>query len=133
MAFNGDWKVCENDNFEAVLIALGVPEQHRTKMLEDKTEMNIKQVGGTFTIEERSCLRTKTSEWNVDEEFESPLADGSQVKGTFGLSKPNCLNGHFKRLSDGKEFSIMREVSGDTLVQVMKIDGQEAKRIFKKK
>ncbi|XP_078284633.1 fatty acid-binding protein, intestinal-like [Rhinoraja longicauda] len=132
MAFNGDWKVCENDNFEAFLIALGVPEQHRAKVLEDKMEMSIKQEGGRFTIEERSCLCTKTSQWNLDEEFESHLADGSQVKGTFGSSKPTCINGHFKRLPDGKEFSIMREVSGDTLVQVITIDGQEAKRIFKK-
>ncbi|XP_051897598.1 fatty acid-binding protein, intestinal-like isoform X2 [Pristis pectinata] len=132
MAFNGDWKVCENDNFEAFLIALGVPEKQRKMVLDDRLEMGIKQEGSKFTIVEKSCLCTKTSEWFLDEEFENILADGSQVKGTFVLSKPNCLTGHFKKLSDGKDFTIIREVDGDTLVQVIKIDGQEAKRTFKK-
>ncbi|XP_072138087.1 fatty acid-binding protein, intestinal-like [Mobula birostris] len=132
MAFSGYWKVCENDNFEAFLIALGVPEKQRKMVLDDKMEMKINQEGKKFTIIEKSCLGTKTTEWCLDEEFENTLADGSKVKGTFVLSKPNCLTGHFKKLSDGKDFSISREVDGDKLVQVINIDGEEAKRIFKK-
>ncbi|XP_069744334.1 fatty acid-binding protein, intestinal-like [Narcine bancroftii] len=132
MAFEGDWKVCENNNFEAFLIAFGVPEKQRAMMLEALMEINIKQVGNQFTIVEKSCFCTKTSEWILDEEFENTLADGSLVKGKFALSKSNCLTGHFKRLSDGKEFTITREIHGDLLEQVIIIDGQEAKLTFKK-
>ncbi|XP_072881870.1 fatty acid-binding protein, intestinal-like isoform X2 [Hemitrygon akajei] len=132
MAFNGNWKVCENDNFEAFLIAMGLPEKQRKMVLDDMMEIGINQEGKKFTIIEKSCLSTKTTEWYLEEEFENTLADGSKVKGTFVLSSPNCLTGHFKKLSDGKDFSINREVNGDKLVQVINIDGQEARRIFKK-
>ncbi|XP_067828483.1 fatty acid-binding protein, intestinal-like [Heptranchias perlo] len=132
MAFDGVWKVCENVNFEAFLIALGVPENQRKMAMEDKLEMDIKQEGNKFTVVEKSCFCIKASEWTLDEEFENTLADGSQVKGKFVLANPNCLDGHFKKLSDGKDFVTIREVHGDKLVQTIKIDGEESKRIFKK-
>uniref|UniRef100_UPI00398EF0CE fatty acid-binding protein, intestinal-like n=1 Tax=Pristiophorus japonicus TaxID=55135 RepID=UPI00398EF0CE len=132
MAFDGVWNVCENDNFEAFLIALGVPERQRKVVMEDNFKMDIKQEGNRFTIVEISCFGTKTSEWTLEEEFENTLSNGSKVKGKFSLSTPNCLQGHFKKLSDGKDFIIIREAHGDTLVQTIKINGEEAKRTFKK-
>ncbi|XP_041032489.1 fatty acid-binding protein, intestinal-like [Carcharodon carcharias] len=132
MAFDGVWKVFENDNFEAFLIALGLPEAERKMVMKDNLEMDIKQEGNKFTIVEKSCFCTKTSEWSLNEEFENSLANGSQVKGKFSLTNANRLEGHFKILPDGKEFITIREAHGDTLVQIIKIDGQDTKRVFKK-
>ncbi|XP_078055450.1 fatty acid-binding protein, intestinal-like [Mustelus asterias] len=132
MAFEGVWKMFKNDNFEALLIALGVPETQRKMAMEDNMEMDIKQEGNKFTILETSCFGTKTSEWFLDKEFENTLANGSRVKGKFSLTTMNRLEGHFKILPDGKEFITIREIQGDTLVQIIKIDGQDTKRFFKK-
>ncbi|XP_067876387.1 fatty acid-binding protein, intestinal-like [Heterodontus francisci] len=132
MAFDGVWKVVENDNFEVFLIALGIPEKQRKIAMDDSLEMDIKQEGNKFTIVEKSCFCTKRSEWSLDEEFENTLANGSRVKGMFSLTKPNRLEGQFKICPDGKDFFTIREARGDTLMQIIKIAGQEAKRVFKK-
>ncbi|XP_060710292.1 fatty acid-binding protein, intestinal-like [Hemiscyllium ocellatum] len=132
MAFDGVWQVSENHNFEAFLIALGIPVNQRKLAMDDNLEMEIKQQGNKFTVVEKSCFGTKSSEWSLDEEFENTLANGSQVKGMFSLIKSNRLEGHFKILPDGKDFIIIREAEGDKLEQIIKIDGQESKRVFKK-
>nr|XP_048312934.1 fatty acid-binding protein, intestinal [Myodes glareolus] len=131
MAFDGSWKVYQNDNYEAFMEKMGVNMVKRKLAAHDGLKLIITQEGNKFTVKESSNFRNLEIVFELGVNFTYTLADGTELSGTWNL-EGNKLIGKFTRVDNGKELIAVREVSGDELIQTYTYEGVEAKRFFKK-
>ncbi|XP_004594588.1 fatty acid-binding protein, intestinal [Ochotona princeps] len=131
MAFDGTWKVCQNDNYDNFMEKMGINVMKRKLAAHDNLKVTIKQDGNKFTVKESSTFRTIDIVFELGVTFNYTLADGTEVSGAWTL-EGNKLVGKFKRLDNGNELNTFREIIGGELVQTYTYEGVEAKRHFKK-
>uniref|UniRef100_A0A8C9NWU0 Fatty acid binding protein 2 n=1 Tax=Spermophilus dauricus TaxID=99837 RepID=A0A8C9NWU0_SPEDA len=131
MAFDGTWKVNQNENYDNFMEKMGINMVKRKLAAHDNLKLVITQEGNRFTVKESSNFRTIDIVFELGTAFAYSLADGTELSGTWSL-EGNKLVGRFKRVDNGKELNTVREITGDELIQTYTYEGVEAKRIFKK-
>ncbi|KAF6093659.1 fatty acid binding protein 2 [Phyllostomus discolor] len=131
MAFDGTWKIDQNENYEKFMEKMGLNVVKRKLAAHDNLKLIITQEGNKFTVKESSNFRTTEIVFELGVAFNYSLADGTELSGTWTLEEGKLV-GKFKRVDNGKELNAVREVVGDQMVQTYVYEGVEAKRIFKK-
>ncbi|CAI5784446.1 fatty acid-binding protein, intestinal [Podarcis muralis] len=131
MAFDGTWKVEKSENYEKFMEAMGINLVKRKLGAHDNLKIIIQQDGNKFTIKESSNFRTIEIVFNLKENFDYSLADGTELHGNWDL-KGSQLVGTFNRKDNGKELKALREIEGDEMIQTYVYEGVTAKRIFKR-
>ncbi|XP_076431024.1 fatty acid-binding protein, intestinal-like [Peromyscus maniculatus bairdii] len=131
MAFDGSWKVDRNENYDKIMEKMGINVLKRKVAAHDNLKLTIRQEGNKFTIKESCRIRTIDVVFELGVNFNYTLADGTELSGSVSL-EGNKLTGKFKRVDNGKDLIVVREISGDELILTYIYEGVEAKRIFKK-
>ncbi|XP_045687260.1 fatty acid-binding protein, intestinal [Phyllostomus hastatus] len=131
MAFDGTWKIDQNENYDKFMEKMGINLVKRKLAAHDNLKLIITQEGNKFTVKESSNFRTTEIVFDLGVAFNYSLADGTELSGTWTL-EGGKLVGKFKRVDNGKELNAVREVVGDQMVQTYVYEGVEAKRVFKK-
>ncbi|XP_033016927.1 fatty acid-binding protein, intestinal [Lacerta agilis] len=131
MAFDGTWKVEKSENYEKFMEAMGINLVKRKLGAHDNLKIIIQQDGNKFTIKESSNFRTIEIVFNLRENFDYSLADGTELHGNWDM-KGSQLVGTFNRKDNGKELKALREIVGDEMIQTYVYEGVTAKRIFKR-
>ncbi|XP_037062945.1 fatty acid-binding protein, intestinal-like [Peromyscus leucopus] len=131
MAFDGSWKVDRNENYDKIMEKMGINVLKRKVAAHDNLKLTIRQEGNKFTIKESCRIRTIDVVFELGVNFNYTLADGTELSGSVSL-EGNKLIGKFKRVDNGKDLIVVREISGDELILTYIYEGVEAKRIFKK-
>ncbi|XP_034969773.1 fatty acid-binding protein, intestinal [Zootoca vivipara] len=131
MAFDGTWKVEKSENYEKFMEAMGINLVKRKLGAHDNLKIIIQQDGNKFTIKESSNFRTIEIVFNLKENFDYSLADGTELHGNWDI-KDSQLVGTFNRKDNGKELKALREIVGDEMIQTYVYEGVTAKRIFKR-
>ncbi|XP_047574289.1 fatty acid-binding protein, intestinal isoform X1 [Lutra lutra] len=131
MAFDGTWKIDQNENYDKFMEKMGINMVKRKLAAHDNLKLTITQEGNKFTVKEASTFRTIEIVFELGVTFNYSLADGTEFSGTWNL-EGNKLVGKFKRIDNGNALNTVREIIGGELVQTFTYEGVEAKRIFKK-
>ncbi|XP_037686493.1 fatty acid-binding protein, intestinal [Choloepus didactylus] len=131
MAFDGTWKVDRSENYDNFMEKMGVNMVKRKLAAHDNLKLTITQEGNKFTVKESSTFRSIEIVFELGVNFNYSLADGTELTGSWTL-EGNKLIGKFKRIDNGKELNVVREVTGGELVQAFEYEGVKANRIFKK-
>merc|ERR1711970_190613 len=129
---DGTFVLSSNENYDAFLKAVGIPDELAAKMLAAKPTVEIKGSGGggiTMTIKAGDKSFTNTVTWGVDSPQElaglkytvnvKPLADGSGHAGT--IVTPG-----------GKSGTIEVKKTADGYCQCITLGGVSCKRNYKK-
>ncbi|XP_036892183.1 fatty acid-binding protein, intestinal [Sturnira hondurensis] len=131
MAFNGTWKIDQNENYDKFMEKMGINMVKRKLAARDNLKLTITQEGNKFTVKESSTFRNTEIVFELGVAFNYSLADGTELSGTWNLEEGKLV-GKFKRVDNGNELNTVREVAGGEMVQTYVYEGVEAKRIFKK-
>ncbi|KAF4071417.1 hypothetical protein AMELA_G00272850 [Ameiurus melas] len=131
MAFDGTWKIDRNEHYDKFMEKMGINVVKRKLAEHDNLKLIIEQKGDKFIIKESSTFRTKDIEFTLGVQFEYPMADGTELTGTWVI-EGETLKGTFTRKDNGKLLTTTRSLVGGELVQCYNYEGVDAKRIFKK-
>ncbi|KAF7252484.1 Fatty acid-binding protein, intestinal [Varanus komodoensis] len=131
MAFDGTWKVEKSENYDKFMEVMGINIVKRKLGAHDNLKITIQQEGNKFTVKESSTFRNIDIVFNLGENFDYSLADGTELHGQWNM-EGNKLVGAFTRKDNGKVLKAVREITGDEMVQTYTYEGVEAKRFFKK-
>ncbi|KAM5227784.1 fatty acid-binding protein, liver [Ctenodactylus gundi] len=112
MNFSGKYQVQSQENFEAFLKAVGVPEEQVQKAKDAKGTSEIVQNGKHFKFIMTAGPKVVQNEFTLGEECEMELMNGEKVKTVVNLEGDNKLVTHFKNIKSVTEFS------GDTVISV---------------
>ncbi|KFV75104.1 Fatty acid-binding protein, liver [Dryobates pubescens] len=125
MAFNGTWQVYAQENLEAFLKVLALPDDI-IKMAKDiKPIVEIQQKGNDFVVTSKTPKQSVTNSFTLGKEAEITTLDGRKMKCTV-----NMVDG--KLVSKSDKFSHEQEVKGNEMVETMTVGGVTLVRRSKK-
>ncbi|NXA54322.1 FABPL protein, partial [Nothocercus julius] len=126
MSFNGKYELQSQENFEAFMKALGLPDEQIQKGKDIKSVSEIVQNGKKFKITVTTGSKVLTSEFTLGEESEIEMLTGEKVKAIVQMEGDNKLVATFKGL---KSVTVL---NGDTLTNTMTMGDLTYKRISKR-
>ncbi|XP_054251408.1 fatty acid-binding protein, liver-like [Indicator indicator] len=125
MAFNGTWQVYAQENLEAFLKVLALPDDI-IKMAKDiKPIVEIQQKGNDFVVISKTPKQSITNSFTLGKEAEITTLDGRKMKCTV-----NMVDG--KLVSKSDKFSHEQEVKGNEMVETITVGGVSLVRRSKK-
>ncbi|NXN13599.1 FABPL protein, partial [Indicator maculatus] len=125
MAFNGTWQVYAQENLEAFLKVLALPDDI-IKMAKDiKPIVEIQQKGNDFVVISKTPKQSITNSFTLGKEAEITTLDGRKMKCTV-----NMVDG--KLVSKSDKFSHEQEVKGNEMVETITVSGVSLVRRSKK-
>ncbi|XP_075044654.1 fatty acid-binding protein, liver-like [Mixophyes fleayi] len=125
MSFNGTFEVQSQENFEAFMKAIGIPDELTQKAKDLKTVTEIVQNGNHFVITATTGPRVQRNEFTIGEEAELGTLTNEKIKTTV-----NLVDG--KLVADIKGVNSVTEISGDLLIDVMTVQDVVYKRVSKR-
>ncbi|KAJ8268152.1 hypothetical protein COCON_G00133240 [Conger conger] len=133
-AFVGKWKLMTSENFDEYMKAIDVPLITRKAAVALKPKLIIKVEGDTIELTLESTFKTTVIKFKLGEEFDETTGDGRDVKSIMTLEetegKPPKLV-HVQKW-EGKETSLVREVTGDKLKLTLTFGKVESIRHYEK-
>uniref|UniRef100_A0A3Q4BVW4 Cellular retinoic acid-binding protein 1 n=1 Tax=Mola mola TaxID=94237 RepID=A0A3Q4BVW4_MOLML len=111
-AFVGTWELKSSDKFDDYMKELGVSYGLRKMGSFTKPSTIISVEGDKVTLITSSAVKTTQITFKLGEEFDETTADNRNVKSIITMEDGKMV--HMQRW-DGKETSLVREVSGDDL------------------
>ncbi|NXD13974.1 FABPL protein, partial [Nothocercus nigrocapillus] len=126
MSFNGKYELQSQENFEAFMKALGLPDEQIQKGKDIKSVSEIVQNGKKFKITVTTGSKVLTTEFTLGEESEIQMLTGEKVKAIVQMEGDNKLVATFKGI---KSVTVL---NGDTLTNTMTMGDLTYKRISKR-
>nr|DBA29419.1 TPA: hypothetical protein GDO54_009644 [Pyxicephalus adspersus] len=111
MVFSGTYELQSQENFEAFMKAIGLPDDIIQKGKDVKSVTEILQNGNHFVITVTTGPRVQRTEFTIGEETEIETLNGEKVKSTFNLEDG-------KLVVKLKGVTSVTEISGDSLINV---------------
>ncbi|XP_040191395.1 fatty acid-binding protein 1, liver-like [Rana temporaria] len=125
MAFTGTYELQSQENFEAFMKAVGLPEELIQKGKDVKSVTVIKQTGNHFEITVTTGPKVLHNDFNIGEETEVETPSGEKIKSTFNLEDG-------KLVIKLKGVTSTIEISGDLLTNVLTVKDLTYKRVSKR-
>ncbi|XP_056407526.1 fatty acid-binding protein, liver [Hyla sarda] len=126
MAFNGTYELQTQENFEAFMKAIGLPDELIQKGKDVKSVTEIVQNGDHFVVTVTTGPRVQRNEFTIGQETEMESLTAEKIKTTV-----NLVDG--KLVVNIKGVTSVTEVSGDILINVLTLNDIVYKRISKRK
>ncbi|XP_023140905.1 fatty acid-binding protein, heart [Amphiprion ocellaris] len=111
-AFVGTWNLKSSEKFDEYMKELGVGFATRKIGGVTKPTTIISVDGDTVTVKTQSTIKNTEISFKLGEEFDETTADDRKVKSIVTVDSGKLV--HIQRW-DGKETSLVREVSGNSL------------------
>ncbi|XP_005988821.1 fatty acid-binding protein 10-A, liver basic isoform X2 [Latimeria chalumnae] len=112
MAFNGTWKVYEQENVEEFLQAVSMSEEMVKVAKDVQPVIDIKQDGEKFTITITTPKHSVTNSFTLGKEAEIATIGGKKMKCTITMEEG-------KLIGKNEKFSHIQEVQGDELLETL--------------
>ncbi|XP_009929377.2 fatty acid-binding protein, liver isoform X2 [Opisthocomus hoazin] len=125
MAFNGTWQVYAQENYEAFLKALALPDDLIKLAKDIKPIIEIQQKGDDFVVTSKTPKQSVTNSFTLGKEADITTMDGKKMKCTV-----NMVNG--KLLCKSEKFSHEQEIKGGEMVETITLGGATLVRRSKK-
>ncbi|NWI20487.1 FABPL protein, partial [Crypturellus soui] len=91
MSFNGKYELQSQENFEAFMKALGLPDEQIQKGKDIKSVSEIVQDGKKFKLTVTTGSKVMVSEFTIGEETEIEMVTGGKVKAVVQMEGDNKL------------------------------------------
>ncbi|NWV31892.1 FABP1 protein, partial [Grantiella picta] len=130
MSFTGKYQLQSQENFEAFMKAIGLPDDQIQKGKDLKSTSEIEQDGKKFKITVTTGSKVMKNEFTIGQEGEMELLNGDKAKALVQMEGNNKLVA--KLNVRGNELTSVTEVNGDTLTNVMTLGSLTCKRISKR-
>ncbi|KAK7125117.1 hypothetical protein R3I94_019227 [Phoxinus phoxinus] len=127
--FVGTWNLKESKNFDEYMKALGVGFATRQVGSMTKPTTIISKDGDVFTLKTVSTFKSTEINFKLGEEFDETTADDRAVKSLIVLDGGKLV--HVQKW-DGKETTLVREVSGNSLTLTLTLGDVESTRSYVK-
>ncbi|XP_024296892.1 fatty acid-binding protein, heart [Oncorhynchus tshawytscha] len=111
-AFTGTWNLKDSKNFDEYMKALGVGFATRQVGGMTKPTTIIEVAGDTVTLKTQSTFKNTEISFKLGVEFDETTADDRKVKSLITIDGGKMV--HVQKW-DGKETTLVREVSGNAL------------------
>ncbi|XP_020360824.2 fatty acid-binding protein, heart [Oncorhynchus nerka] len=111
-AFTGTWNLKDSKNFDEYMKALGVGFATRQVGGMTKPTTIIEVAGDTVTLKTQSTFKNTEISFKLGAEFDETTADDRKVKSLITIDGGKMV--HVQKW-DGKETTLVREVSGNAL------------------
>ncbi|XP_062302108.1 fatty acid-binding protein, heart [Osmerus eperlanus] len=128
-AFVGTWNLKETKNFDEYMKALGVGFATRQVGGMTKPTTVIEVVGDVVTLKTQSTFKNTEISFKMGEEFDETTADDRKVKSLITLDGGKMV--HVQKW-DGKETTLVREVSGNALTLTLTLGDVVCTRSYEK-
>ncbi|KAK2836492.1 hypothetical protein Q7C36_014361 [Tachysurus vachellii] len=128
-AFVGTWNLKESKNFDEYMKALGVGFATRQVGSMTKPTTIISVDGDVITLKTVSTFKSTEIKFKLGEEFEECTADDRKVKSVVTLDGNKLV--HVQKW-DGKETSLVREVSENSLTLTLTLGDVVSTRFYVK-
>ncbi|KAM6958653.1 fatty acid-binding protein, heart [Aplochiton taeniatus] len=128
-AFAGTWNLKESKNFDDYMKALGVGFATRQVGGMTKPTTIIEVAGDSITLKTQSTFKNTEISFKLNEEFDETTADDRKVKSLVTIDGGKLV--HVQKW-DGKETSLVREVSGDSLTLTLTLGDVVCTRTYTK-
>ncbi|XP_040275212.1 fatty acid-binding protein 1, liver-like [Bufo bufo] len=125
MAFNGTYELQSQENFEAFMKAIGVPDDLIQKGKDVKSVTEIVQNGNHFVVTVTTGPRVQRNEFTIGEEAEMAALTAEKIKATV-----NLVDG--KLVVNLKGITSVTEISGDLLIDALTLNDIVYKKISKR-
>ncbi|XP_037662897.1 fatty acid-binding protein, liver [Choloepus didactylus] len=126
MNFSGRFQLQSQENFEAFMKAVGLPDDLIQKGKDIKGVTEIVQDGKHFKLTISTGSKVIQNEFNLGEECELETMTGDKVKAVVRLEGDNKLVTNFKGITS------VSELNGDTMVSTMTLGDIVLKRVSKR-
>ncbi|XP_060580230.1 fatty acid-binding protein, intestinal-like [Ruditapes philippinarum] len=130
--FEGKWTVCESENFEAFLEKMGVNIVKKKIALQVKPSLELSVDGDKISINISAGPVTNKVSFQLGETFKTDAEYTGQAVTEFTDGKLVTKGSPNEGKLKGETVTVVREISGDQLIQTMSVGDVTAKRIFKK-
>uniref|UniRef100_A0A3B3SHU2 Fatty acid binding protein 3, muscle and heart n=1 Tax=Paramormyrops kingsleyae TaxID=1676925 RepID=A0A3B3SHU2_9TELE len=128
-AFVGTWNLKESKNFDDYMKALGVGFATRQVGSMTKPTTIISMDGDTVTLRTQSTFKNTEISFKLGEEFDETTADDRKVKSVVTLDGDKMV--HIQKW-DGKETTLVREVSDNSLTLTLTLGDVVSTRSYVK-
>ncbi|XP_029977001.1 fatty acid-binding protein, heart [Salarias fasciatus] len=128
-AFVGTWNLKSSDKFDDYLKELGVPFATRSVASMTKPTTIILVDGDKVTVKTQSTFKNTEVSFKLGEEFDETTADNRNVKSLVTIDGGKLV--HVQKW-DGKETSLVREVSGNNLTLTLTLGNVVCTRLYEK-
>ncbi|XP_063315892.1 fatty acid-binding protein, liver-like [Pelobates fuscus] len=125
MAFNGKYELVSQENFEAFMKAIGLPDDLIEKGKDIKSVTEMVQNGNHFIVTVTTGSKVLRNEFTVGQEAELETLSGEKVKSIVQL-EGNKLTVNLKGINS------VTELVGDTITNVMTVKDIVYKRTSKR-
>ncbi|CAH2299502.1 fatty acid-binding, liver [Pelobates cultripes] len=125
MAFNGKYELVSQENFEAFMKAIGLPDDLIEKGKDIKSVTEMVQDGNHFIVTVTTGSKVLRNEFTVGQEAELETLSGEKVKSIVNL-EGNKLTVNLKGINS------VTELVGDTITNVMTVKDIVYKRTSKR-
>ncbi|XP_034398181.1 fatty acid-binding protein, liver-type-like [Cyclopterus lumpus] len=125
MSFSGKYQLESQENFEAFMKAIGLPDELIQKGKDLKSVSEIEQTGDHFKVSVTTGSKVLTNTFQIGQEAELETLTGEKVKATVqrdGNKLKVCLKG----------IESVTELDGDTIVNTMTLGSIVYKRTSKR-
>ncbi|KAM9585324.1 fatty acid-binding protein, liver [Trichechus inunguis] len=126
MNFSGKYQVQSQENFEAFMKAVGLPDDLIQKGKDIKAVSEIVQNGKRFKLTVTYGSKVIENEFTLGEECEMEMMTGEKVKTVVNMEGDNKLVTNFKGMKS------VTELNGDTLTSTMTLGDVVFKRVSKR-
>ncbi|XP_055939652.1 fatty acid-binding protein-like isoform X2 [Argiope bruennichi] len=122
----GKFKLVSSENFDEFMKAMGVNIVMRKAGSLSKPVVELKQDGDTFILKTTTTFKTSEIKFKLGEEFEETRMDGSTCKTIITLEDGKLV----QKQSGDKEVTIIRELEGDQMKTICKVDDIVSTRLY---
>ncbi|KAF6321100.1 fatty acid binding protein 1 [Rhinolophus ferrumequinum] len=126
MNFSGKYQVQSQENFEAFMKAIGLPDDLIQKGKDIKGVSEIVQNGKHFKLTITTGSKVIQNEFTIGEECELEIMTGEKVKAVVQMEGDNKLVTSFKGIKS------ITELNGDTITNTMTLGNIVFKRVSKR-
>ncbi|XP_003468992.1 fatty acid-binding protein, liver-like [Cavia porcellus] len=126
MSFSGKYQLQSQENFEAFMKAVGVPDDLIQKGKDAKGLTEIVQNGKHFKITITTGSKVMHNEFTVGEETEMDSITGEKIKSLVNLEGDNKLVTMYKNIKS------VTEINGDILTSTLTLGDIVFKRVSKR-
>ncbi|XP_008288713.1 fatty acid-binding protein, heart [Stegastes partitus] len=128
-SFVGTWNLKNSEKFDEYMKELGVGFATRKVGNMTKPTTIISVEGDTVTVKTQSTIKNTELSFKLGEEFDETTADDRKVKSIVTVDSGKMV--HIQRW-DGKETSLVREVSGNALTLTLTMGDVVCTRHYEK-
>nr|P81399.1 RecName: Full=Fatty acid-binding protein 1, liver; AltName: Full=Liver-type fatty acid-binding protein; Short=L-FABP [Ambystoma mexicanum] len=125
-SFAGKYELQSQENFEAFMKAIGLPDELIQKGKDIKSVSEIQQNGKSFKVTVTTGSKVLENEFTLGEEAELETLTGEKVKSIVKQEGDNKLVVNLKGITS------VTELSGDTLINTLQKGDDTYKRISKR-